>query len=199
MEKELFDSIAEELRGEGVMKPKKQGVEIKLRPTEQECKDLLMQALQYVVGEKAQWLPEYDNIAKWMNDNRERGLLCYGNCGRGKTTICADIMPVLFKQRYNKIVHVFKSQEMNTRIDEILNYHLLMLDDVGIEQESVVFGNRRMAFPEIVDDAESKGKLLLITTNLTLDELESKYGQRTIDRLRAIVSTVRFTGGSKRG
>ena len=44
-----------------------------------------------------------------------------------------------------------------------------------------------------------KGKLLILTTNLSIDELREKYGERTVDRLRAITKTVLFTGESLRG
>ena len=52
------------------------------------AKELLQQGLQYFLGDSAQWLPCYDEIAAWMTDNQGRGLLCMGNCGLGKTLIC---------------------------------------------------------------------------------------------------------------
>ena len=47
--------------------------------------------------------------------------------------------------------------------------------------------------------SEKRGHLLLCSTNLTLDELRQRYGERTIDRLRAIVRPVAFSGASLRG
>ena len=66
------------------------------------------------------------------------------------------------------------------------------MDDIGTEGQSVIFGERRWAFPEIVDEAEKKGKLLIVTTNLTKDELSGRYGDRTLDRLRAITKPIIF-------
>ena len=76
---------------------------------------------------------------------------------------------------------------------------IISIDDVGTENDFFKFGERRQPFIELVDFAEKKDKLLIITTNLTIDELQIKYGIRTIDRLRAITKVVHFIGKSLRG
>jgi DNA replication protein len=63
---------------------------------------------------------------------------------------------------------------------------------------SVKYGEKRLAFPELVDEAEKKGKLLIVTTNLSIQELKEKYGERTVDRLRAITTPILFKGESLR-
>lgn len=87
---------------------------------------------------------------------------------------------------------------MNTDIDDVMKKHIVYIDDIGTEGVSVRYGERRMAFPELVDDAEKKGKLLIVTSNLTTDELKEKYGERTLDRLKAISKLVLFKGKSLR-
>ena len=39
---------------------------------------------------------------------------------------------------------------------------------------------------------------MFITTNLTEEQILSRYGERTLDRLRQLCLTVRFTGESLR-
>ena len=63
---------------------------------------------------------------------------------------------------------------------------------------AVKYGERRLAFCEIVDEAEKRGKLLMLTTNLSLEEISQKYGERTMDRLVAITRRVKFEGNSLR-
>lgn len=75
-------------------------------------------------------------------------------------------------------------------------YHYI--DDIGTEFLSVKYGEKRLSFAELVDEAEKKGKLLIVTTNLSLSELQQKYGERTLDRLRAITTPVVFKGDSLR-
>ena len=54
----------------------------------EECKTLLLDALQLVDRTaKIEWLPEYEEVAAWMCDNKGKGLLLSGDCGRGKSNI----------------------------------------------------------------------------------------------------------------
>lgn len=172
-----------------------------------------------------QWLPAYDKVARWLSDNEGRGLICVGPCGLGKTVICQKVLPVLFSRHFGLEVLSVTANEMNARIDELLKYcqpnHIIIVDDLGTEPaETVSFGNRRRPFCELVDTAERRGTLLIITTNLRtttlrlkedcslgrvgdpdprgLESIESRYGVPTLDRLRATTRIVRFTGESLR-
>lgn len=155
----------------------------------------------YTFGKEshAKWIEKnYRPIVDWMSDNEGRGLLITGGCGLGKTLIGKRILPLLLQDSCKKIVSIFSAQELNTKIDEILKLHIICIDDVGTEELAKIYGNVRCAFSELCDAAEQKGKLLIITTNLTANELEVKYGERTIDRLKAITKFVPFTGKSLR-
>lgn len=163
-----------------------------------DAKNVLMRGITYFAGEEARWLPEYQVIADWLTDNNGRGLLCTGNCGRGKTMICGKIIPLLLNHYCRKIVTCFDAQQMNAKIDEIKRLHIIYIDDVGTENVSVKFGEKRIAFAEIVDEAEKKGKMLIISTNLSTDEIQAKYDVRVLDRLRAITKLVVFDGESMR-
>lgn len=140
----------------------------------------------------------YRPIVEWMNDNKGRGLLMTGRCGTGKSLIGKHILPLLMQDACRKVVSIFNAQELNTKIDEILKLHIICIDDVGTEELSKSYGNVRCTFSELCDAAEQKGKLLIITTNLTAKELEEKYGERTLDRLKAITKFVPFVGKSLR-
>ena len=162
-----------------------------------DSKSLLWRGLNYFTG-KAKWLPEYEEVANWLSGNDGRGLLCYGNCGRGKSLICWKIIPLLLNHYCRKIVACYDAQQMNADIDAVKAKHIIYIDDVGTENLSVKFGDKRLAFCEIVDEAEKRGKLLMLTTNLSLDEISQKYGERTMDRLVAITTRVIFKGESLR-
>lgn len=166
------------------------------------AREILKNGLDHFVsrnGQSASWLPEYEEISGWLENNEGRGLMCYGSCGRGKTLICQHIIPLLLSHYYRRIVSIYDSQEMNTNIDAVKRAHLVYIDDVGIESTSVKFGEKRVAFCEIVYEAERKGHLLMFTTNLSKAELAEKYGDRTMDRLIAITRPVLFSGESLRG
>ena len=159
--------------------------------------------LQYVVNMKsgcnAEWNERnYRPIVDWMTDNKGKGLLMFGGCGLGKSVIGMYILPLLIKDVHKKVVNIFSAQELNKKIDEILKLHIIYVDDIGTEDNLNSYGNKRMPFAELCDDAEKKGKLLILTTNLSIDELTERYGDRVVDRLIATTKAVPFTGDSLR-
>lgn len=159
--------------------------------------------LQYVVNMKsgcdAEWNERnYRPIVDWMTDNKGKGLLMFGGCGLGKSVIGMYILPLIIKDVNKKVVNIFSAQELNQKIDEILKLHIVYVDDIGTEDNLNSYGNKRMPFAELCDAAEKKGKLLILTTNLSIDELTQRYGDRVVDRLIATTKAVPFVGDSLR-
>lgn len=164
---------------------------------------------QYVKDKEPQWMPAYEQVAAWLGDNQGRGLLCIGTCGLGKSVICVQALPYLFKRHFDIDVMAVTATEMNQRIDELLKYcghnRVIVIDDLGTEAASV-YGRR--PFPELVDAAERTGTLLVITTNLRTNRdpdvrrnypsIEARYGVPTLDRLRSLTKVAIFTGASMR-
>jgi DNA replication protein DnaC len=72
------------------------------------------------------------------------------------------------------------------------------LDDIGTEDIAVSFGNKRAAFSEIMDAAEKKGKLVIITTNLQKEEIVQRYKERVYDRIISTTKRIKFSGNSLR-
>ena len=164
-----------------------------------EARSVLARGIKHFVGDKAVWLPEYEKVAEWLEDNKGLGLLCAGNCGRGKTVICKKVLPVIFQHWHRKIMNTCTAIEFNNVFDEYKDYKIISIDDVGTEPMASKFGEKRMYFQEIVDLAERKQKLLVISTNFNEQNLLEKYGERTMDRLRALTKPVIFEGKSLRG
>ena len=154
--------------------------------------------LSYFLGPRMQWLPEYDRVAEWLTDNHGLGLLCAGDCGRGKSLLCERVLPLVIHRHYRLVVKTVQATRLPFCGDEWLAYRLVMVDDVGTEDVSVRFGNRRDMFAELVDAAEREGHLLLLTCNYGTDGLTRRYGLRVVDRLRGLVRGVRFKGPSLR-
>lgn len=165
------------------------------------AKEILTNALKYFISlenRESVWLPEYEDVADWLNDNQGRGLFLYGNCGRGKTVLARYVIPAILLKYDRKVVNCFDAQEMNTNLDEVLKKKIVCIDDIGTEEISVSYGNKRLAFLEVVDAAEKHGKLLIITSNLNQEQLVQKYGDRTMDRIISTTKRVLFKGKSLR-
>ena len=201
MEKIDFKSIVERLNdGTGVQLPST--VSIKIPNAEERLRgglDYFVNVFSRGAVTKATWdEANYRPVVDWMTDNQGRGLLMIGNCGLGKSLIGKYILPYLIRDSCRKVVNIFNAQELNSKPDEILSYHIIYIDDIGTENISNIYGNKRIPFAELCDAVEQKGKLLICSTNLTLDELAEKYGERTIDRLRATTKVIPFVGKSLR-
>lgn len=162
-----------------------------------DARTLLAEGIKHFV-QNPKWMNEYENIAEWLSNNQGRGLMLYGMCGLGKTVICSRVIPLLLNTYCRLLSTIINAQQMNERVDQLLEKGILVIDDVGTEDIAVSYGNKRVAFAELVDNAEKKGKILIITTNLSAEELKNKYGERVIDRLRAITKIINIKGKSLR-
>lgn len=158
------------------------------------AKATIMRGLQYYVGDKAQWIDDYDMIAQWLEDNHRRGMILHGSNGVGKSLICTKILPVIFKHYMNiqsnlELISCVKATEIEHLFDKELPLQyskILIIDDVGAESISSYYGTKRDFVSELVDMCEDMGRLLIITTNLTPNEIGERYGLRTLDRLHSI-------------
>ena len=191
-----FDEILAEMRAHGMKMPPQ-----RVRIAVPHARETLEAAMRYFIGQEgreAVWLPEYDKVAAWLSGNQGRGLFLFGNCGRGKSVLCRHALPAILLECCRKVVSVFDMQDMNRDIDLVLSKHILAIDDIGTEEQSVKYGERRMAFAEIMDSAEKHGKLVIVSTNLGENELRERYGDRILDRIRSTTTRVRFSGASLR-
>lgn len=160
--------------------------------------EVLWGGLLHFIGPHAQHLPEYDQVVKWLANSHSKGLMLMGDMGRGKSIIALRILPVILQHFYQLHLTCVSAYDMNKQIDALKCKQLLVLDDVGVEAPFMDYGNRRDAFCEIVDAAEQHAALLIITTNLNSEELYKRYGERTYDRLRGMMTKVVFMGESMR-
>ena len=165
------------------------------------AKETLMAGLEEVMRHKAEWLAEYDQIARWLTDNQGKGLLLIGPPGVGKSEICMKVIPMIFKLSFQKIISRYQSIELcnENNYRNSLRQRFIAIDDFGIEGTFFDYGNPHIVFSEIVDGIEKRGILLIANTNLTLEEIKAKYGLRTFDRLRANMCIVVIREKSLRG
>lgn len=150
-------------------------------------------------GRKMIWLPEYEDVADWLADNKGRGLFLFGNHGRGKSLLCRYVLPAILLADCGKVVTVLDVQSMNADIDTALSKPIVSIDDIGTEEVVNNYGNRRLAFAELMDAAEKHNHLVMVSSNLNMDALRATYGERTLERIKATTRRILFSGNSLRG
>lgn len=161
--------------------------------------DMVVSGLRHYCGEYAEWLPEYDEIVDWLRDNKGKGLLVIGDTGRGKSLLCREIIPRIINSREPKdSCGVITAYRLAATGEDVFHRGFLMIDDIGVENDHSSFGTRRNMVREIVDEAEIASTTLILTSNLSLEELKEKYGERTMDRLQSLCRLVVVYGESLR-
>ncbi len=137
------------------------------------------------------------------------GLIIYGVPGNGKTyasaciansllqkgipVICVGINALLdrIKETYNK----WGTEGEQTILRSLANAELLILDDLGTEQDTPW---SRTQIYNIIDSRYRNELPTIITINLSLNDIEKRYGKRTYDRILEMCTPVENTWKSIR-
>lgn len=107
-----------------------------------------------------------------------KGLLLYGNVGRGKTYAACEVANALIDKGYPVLVTNF-SRVLNTLqgtydkqeyIDNLNKFTLLVIDDLGIERETEY---AKEQVYNVIDSRYRAGLPMIITTNLSIDKIKN--------------------------
>lgn len=147
-------------------------------------------------------------VEQWTEMEAQNiGVLFHGTVGVGKSFYACAIANALVDQRIPAMVTSFprllnllqSTQKRQEIIDSLDRYHLLVIDDLGVERDSSYAAEQIYS---IIDTRARSGKPLIVTTNLPLNELESPTSmqyKRIYDRILELCPVVlKMTGPSRR-
>ena len=146
-----------------------------------------------------------ENFRRFLEEGK--GLLLYGDVGTGKSYYAACIANRLLEKGYSAKMTNFATltndlsgmgEGKNRYIDELNQYSLLVIDDLGAERKSDYV--REIVF-NIIDSRYRSGKPMIITTNLTGEELrkpDSTESARIYDRILGCCFPQEINGPSRR-
>ena len=149
-----------------------------------------------------------EKAKKFINDFKKNyiNLLFLGEVGCGKTFMCHCIIKGLIEEHVavlyitiSKLCTIFEDYkfnrqnmpELNEQMEIISNVDLLVIDDLGTELTTIV---TTAALFEVLNERLLSQKSVIISTNLTLEELKEKYTERIMSRIAGNYETIEFFG-----
>lgn len=144
-----------------------------------------------------------DYVSKWSDfASKNAGLVLWGDVGTGKTFFAACIANALVEQNvsvkmtnFSTILNdLFAESDKNKYLDRLNKHSLLIIDDLGIER-GTEYALEQVY--NVIDTRYKSGKPLIVTTNLTLDELKFPTDiphKRIYDRVLGMCVPVMFNG-----
>ena len=151
-----------------------------------------------------------DVMQNYVNDftdhkQNKQGLLLYGEVGTGKTYHAACVANALIDKDFKVIFRTFREIERElwdsnkqTYMNWLNNCSLLILDDLGVERSSEYM--QEIVF-DVIDTRYKKGLPLMITTNLSIEEIKKpeELGRKRIyDRILERCFPIEVSGASRR-
>lgn len=136
-----------------------------------------------------------------------KGLLFYGKVGTGKTFISACIANALIEKGHPCLVTNFARltntlsgmyEGKQNYLDSLNRFDLIVIDDLSSERDTEYMGE---IVQNIIDSRYRSGKPLIVTTNLTRQELRSPTEirkQRVYSRLLEMCVPVEVVGKDRR-
>ena len=143
-------------------------------------------------------------VEQWEQMKEEnQGLLLWGKVGTGKSYLAGCIANALMEREISVCMTNFATilndlaasfEGRNEYISRLCSFPLLILDDFGMER-GTEYGLEQVY--NVIDSRYRSGRPLIVTTNLTLEELhnpEDTAHDRIYDRLLEMCSPVCITG-----
>lgn len=150
----------------------------------------------------------HNYVDKWDEIKKDNcGFLMYGSIGSGKTFYAACIANALIDRNIPALMTNFAtiSNDLNSMyegkneyIASVINYPLLIIDDLGAERSSDYMLEQVF---NVVDARYQARKPLILTTNLPIEKIKNPENlryKRIYDRILEMCLPIEFRGVSRR-
>ena len=163
-----------------------------------------------IIYQVVSWIVNDESACMKYNISHRKGILLSGPVGCGKTSLMklfASLTPksrsfIIKPARNISLEFTKQGYDVIHRYSRSLRSpNAICFDDIGIEPPVKYFGDQINVVGEILlsryDLFVSRGIQTHATTNLTADELESRYGSRVRSRLREMFNLIAFSSEAK--
>lgn len=146
---------------------------------------------------------------KWQEMKEKNiGLILFGDCGTGKSFYSGCIANEIINRYMTDVIatsiprilnQLFNCENKNSYIKKLADVSLLLIDDLGAERDTDYALEQVYT---VIDERYKAEKPLIITTNLTYNELKNPTNircKRIYDRIIEMCVPFNLTGASRRG
>ena len=152
------------------------------------------------------------HAAKWLTGPYKPGMLFYGTVGNGKSTLakaCELLVAVQCRshndaesKRFSR-VSAFDLADIAKNdaalFERLKKAELLSIDDMGVEPATIkVYGTVVSPFTDILYYRYDRQLMTIVSSNLTLQDVCDKYGERIGDRFYEMFDRIAFSNKSYR-
>lgn len=182
----VYDEILAELENEQVAKPKETAV----------TREALKNHAHWMMINHG-YIHSTQTLKALADYDKGYGLFLIGNYGTGKT--------MFFQAVGNTNIRIFSLlrhlatplEDIEAEIRSCYNNDLV-IDDIGAEPIYNNYGNKIDLLPWVIENRIYLKSKTHFTSNLSVGQIEKRYGGRVIDRIAGMCRTHKFTGESMR-
>ena len=158
------------------------------------------------------------SFEKVTNGELRKGLLIYGNCGTGKSSMFDIVQRVSLKYNLrhlyftnisvHDVVNQFNKESTQNKLEggeSIIDKYSrgpVHFDDLGTEKMVQAWGIKENLFDRLLQTRyngfKAKGTKTFVTTNLSIQELQRNYSKQVKDRLYQMFNFIELNGESRR-
>lgn len=174
---------------------------------------------QFAVDFFVSYFSNIENLKK-LGGQHQKGLYLYGGCGTGKS-LFFEILEEIYKCHQipafriktvqtiglvdDTLGELSRPNQLARNDKSIYSRHStssIHFEDLGAERKLNHFGNSIETMSDIIQLRYAKSRRApcktFITTNLSLDEVRKRYGERCYDRMFEMFNFINITGDSRR-
>lgn len=145
------------------------------------------------------YLDKIEKVTRWLTHSPKRGLLLMGSVGNGKSTMLHTIKYLIgYKALLSDAIGIYDYfKQHGTML--LWNEQLVIIDDLGAEPVRCTnYGEEHNPLAKLLLHRYDKQLTTIIATNLNLQDIQDRYGDRVVDRMYEMFDVIIYKRESYR-